>query len=150
MSQRTRIDLSCRSGSVGIDRPLLRRQIRKACGIAGLQAGELSLSLVCDAEIRELNRTHRNLDQPTDVLAFAFQEERRLPDSNLIGDVVVSVDTAKRQAQQRETPLQQVVEDLLIHGILHLLGYDHVASPQRARVMRAKEREIRRSLDEGA
>jgi rRNA maturation RNase YbeY len=149
LARRTRIDFSFRSRSKGIDRELLRKKIARACRIAGLRGGEISLSVVDDSEMRDLNRIYRNINRSTDVLAFAFQEEKGFPHTALIGDVVVSVETARRQARCRNVPLEEEVRDLFIHGICHLLGYDHIGSRRKAVAMKMKEKEIRRILDEG-
>jgi probable rRNA maturation factor len=95
---------------------------------------------VDDAAIRELNRTYRGVDAPTDVLAFPMREGRfgRLaPD--LLGDVAISAETARRQA--RDGALRAELALLLVHGILHLVGYDHHAPVARRRMWR-KQRAI--------
>ena len=108
---------------------------------------ELTISLVDDVEIRRLNRDYRRKDRPTDVLAFAMREGPRVTgDESQLGDVVISLDTAARQAARRGAPLGDEVATLLIHGVLHLLGYDHERSAVEARRMKRKERELRASL----
>ena len=81
--------------------------------------GQLSLTLTDDAAIRELNREWRSVDRPTDVLSFPMD------DDVLLGDLVISVETARRQAEERAYELRDEVRVLLVHGLLHLLGYDH-------------------------
>ena len=103
---------------------------------------ELSLLLVSDREMRVLNRRWRGHDRPTDVLSFPQDAGR----SALLGDVVISVDTARRQAAERRTTLGREGERLLIHGLLHLLGYDHERSAAEARRMARKERAVARWL----
>jgi rRNA maturation RNase YbeY len=114
---------------------------------------ELSLLLTGDADIRELNRTFRGKDRPTDVLSFPQLEEcfaggmeeseRHFhPMRSTLGDVVISVDTALRQAEQLGIRPESRLLALLIHGVLHLLGYDHERSPAEARRMFAREREL--------
>lgn len=104
---------------------------------------ELSLALVTDLEIHILNRRYRQKDKPTDVLSFPLADELQ---PFLLGDVVISVETAARQAQRRHHSLREELQILLVHGILHLLGYDHEASPSEAVRMQRKEREIRALL----
>jgi probable rRNA maturation factor len=108
---------------------------------------ELTVSLVDDAEVRRLNRDYRGKDRPTDVLAFAMREGVRVAgDEPVLGDVVISVDTASRQARRRGLSVADEVRTLLIHGVLHLLGYDHERSPAAARRMTIVERRLRSVL----
>lgn len=109
-----------------------------------LDAAELSIALTDDEEIHELNRVFRRRDKPTDVLAFAMREgvatgERPKEAHEMLGDVVVSVETARRQAARRGRTLEAEVRVLLAHGLLHLVGYDH-ETKKKARVMGAKTR----------
>lgn len=106
---------------------------------------ELSIALVGDREIRKLNAGYRHKDEPTDVLSFPAGDA--LPSGpRLLGDVVISVERAEKQASERKRTLAQEIESLLIHGILHLLGYDHERTREEARVMRALERKVARFL----
>ena len=93
--------------------------------------------------MRRLNAQYRGIDRPTDVLAFAMREGP-FADLNpqVLGDVAISAETALRQARARRHSLAKELTRLLIHGTLHLLGYDHEVSPADARLMRAKEREL--------
>lgn len=101
---------------------------------------ELSLALVKNREIQELNAKYRNKNEPTDVLSFPSQAI--LPTGiQILGDVVISVEQAEKQAGRRKA-LEEEIERLLIHGILHLLGYDHERSRSEARIMRGMERKI--------
>jgi probable rRNA maturation factor len=106
---------------------------------------ELSVALVDNAEIRKLNRKFRAKDYATDVLSFAAEVE--LPSGiRLLGDVVVSVEKAKEQAQERGRSLNEEMAILVIHGIVHLLGYDHERSAREARIMGRLEKRIYRAL----
>ena len=106
---------------------------------------ELSIALVGDQEIRLLNGRYRSRDEPTDVLSFPVEEP--LPTGHrIIGDVIISVEKAARQARQRRRSFEDELEVLLIHGILHNLGYDHERSSDDEREMRAMERRVRREL----
>lgn len=108
---------------------------------------DLTVSLVDDAEVRRLNRDYRGKDRPTDVLAFAMREGVRVAgDEPMLGDVVISLDTAARQARRHGLSVEEEVRTLLIHGVLHLLGYDHERSPAAARKMKAMERQLRSVL----
>lgn len=125
----------------------VRRDARAVLLLLGESAAELSVSLVGDRSIQDLNRRYRGEDRPTDVLAFAMREgEAGGSEPALLGDVVISADTAARQARRRRHSLGTEVQALLVHGILHLLGYDHERSPSEARRMRALEKRLRRLL----
>jgi len=106
---------------------------------------ELSIALVDDGEMRQLNRRYRKQNKTTDVLSFASKE--RLPSGRiLLGDVIISIDQARQQAKERKKSLKAEVVTLLIHGILHLLGYDHERSRRAARIMGDLERKLLREL----
>lgn len=108
-----------------------------------LPEAELSVLLTDDGEIHRLNREHRQKDKPTDVLAFAMDES--VPDpAGILGDVVISLDTAERQARSRRRPLIEEVRFLLAHGLLHLVGYDH-AEPGEKREMVLMTRQLVRA-----
>lgn len=108
--------------------------------------------IVDDAEIAELNQRYLQRSGPTNVLAFPMQEgEFGEISPHLLGDVVISADTAAREGREADIPMVTHLIALLVHGILHLLGYDHEAEPAQAREMDAKSRELlalleRRSL----
>jgi rRNA maturation RNase YbeY len=108
---------------------------------------ELSVVLVDDREMQALNATYRKKNRPTDVLAFSMREGEPAPRTNLLGDVVISVDTAARQAAERGVSVAAEIRTLLTHGILHLLGYDHERSPSEARRMFALQRKLMMRLD---
>ena len=103
---------------------------------------ELSVALVDDEQMRELNRRYRGRDRPTDVLAFPMDSA----DGPLLGDVVISVDTALVQAKLASQALEEEVMVLLLHGILHLLGYDHTGSKLEARRMAAAQAKLTSEL----
>ena len=111
---------------------------------------ELSLLLTDDAEIQTLNKTYRDLDKATDVLSFP-QDEDAVNESGdtLLGDVVISVETAARQAEEHHLSFNEELILLATHGILHLLGYDHGRSPQDARIMQDKTQAVFETLFPG-
>ena len=88
---------------------------------------EVSIKFVGDTRMRRLNREYRGNERTTDVLAFAFREASG-PVSNMLGDVVISIPMALRQAKSFDHSLSEELARLLIHGVLHLVGYDHVRS----------------------
>lgn len=111
-------------------------------------AGEVSILLVDDSYIRELNRQYRGVDGPTDVLSFALQEET--PDvlepvppeeiEEILGDVIISMETARRQAEEYGHSLCREVCYLAVHGVLHLLGYDHLEEVEKKEMRSAEKR----------
>jgi rRNA maturation RNase YbeY len=111
----------------------------------GEASAELGILFVGDQRMRGLNRRYRGQDRTTDVLAFPM---RGVPhsSSHLLGDVVIAVPTAARQAKQGHRSLDEELTVLLVHGILHLCGYDHERSETEARRMHRRERMILRSI----
>lgn len=109
----------------------------------GLPNAELSLLLVNDVQIQALNRRYLRLDKPTNVLAFPMREgEFSVLHPNLLGDLVISVETARRQMKQFGLDEMKMVTLLMIHGILHLLGYEHEETKKGAREMAIKQKEL--------
>jgi probable rRNA maturation factor len=107
----------------GVESKLLSKIAHRALEVLGLSKVELSIVLVSDAQIKRLNKLYRNKDKPTDVLSFPIGE--KVEDWLILGDIVISVDTAKRQAQELGYSLEEELKRLLVHGLVHLLGYDH-------------------------
>jgi rRNA maturation RNase YbeY len=124
----------------------LARNARRLLRGLRLPDAELSLVLVSDRQMRALNRRWRARDRPTDVLSFAQREGPGGAPDGMLGDVVISVDTARRQAAERGSTVGREADRLLIHGLLHLLGYDHERSEAEARRMRRRERALARWL----
>jgi probable rRNA maturation factor len=113
----------------------------------GLPDAELSILLCDDAMIRQLNRRYRKKNKATDVLAFAMQEgPGPSPNPMILGDVVISLPTATRQAAERDRPIIGEVTFLLAHGLLHLLGFDHQTDGEE-REMNAKTAELLAAVD---
>lgn len=110
----------------------------------GCPDAELSVVIVGDDEIRILNRDYLGRDRATNVISFPMQEgEDAGLQPTLLGDVVISADTAARDAAEAGVSLVSEVYFLLLHGILHLAGYDHErGTAEQAQVMEAREREI--------
>jgi probable rRNA maturation factor len=99
----------------------------------GRESAEVSVVFVDDPEMRNLNRNYRGYDKATDVLAFPMNDGRFAAiNPDLLGDIVVCVPAAKRQAEDREHTLERELTVLLIHGLLHLLGYDHQTRTEEA------------------
>jgi probable rRNA maturation factor len=118
----------------------------------GRPDAEIGLSFFGDRRIQTLNRIYRGKNQPTDVLAFPLAHSKQVkpkrdknPPPSFLGDVVISAPTASRQAREQGHTLHREVAWLIVHGILHLLGYDHEKADE-ARRMRRKERALLRHL----
>lgn len=108
-----------------------------------LPDAELSILLVEDAQIQELNRQYLHREKPTNVLAFPMREgEFSVLHPHLLGDLVISVETAWRQSNQFGLKPMEMVTVLMIHGILHLLGYEHEGTRKGAREMAVKQKEL--------
>ena len=108
------------------------------------ETNQLSIVICSDDEIQELNSRYRGKDSPTDVLSFSQLEGREhAPIISSLGDVIISVDTAQKQANNLGVSLEDEILRLLIHGTLHLFGYDHENVPDsEAERMRLKEEDI--------
>jgi probable rRNA maturation factor len=125
----------------------LRKIANRILELLKQDQAELSLALVGNPEIRKLNARFRNKNYPTDVLSFPA--EGGVPTGvRLLGDVVISVDKAKQQARERKRTLDEEMVTLLIHGVLHLLGYDHERSAKDATIMTRLEKKIYGALCE--
>ncbi len=113
----------------------------------GCETSEVSIVIVGDEEITRLNRQYLQRNRPTNVIAFpmASGDAVALP-SPLLGDVVISAETAKRQAEAAGRNAGEEILVLMIHGVLHLLGYDHEKNAAERRKMEAKERELLRRV----
>lgn len=126
--------------AAGDIRAMVRRAARAAAGeIGGEGPVEISILLTDDREVEGLNRHYRDVGAPTNVLAFASGEPAPEPDApRLLGDVVLAFGTVDREASERGLDLNDHVAHLVVHGVLHLLGYDHHA-PAEAEVMEGAE-----------
>lgn len=131
----------------GVDEPALHAAAKTLLEALDEGTSTLSISLVDDATIKALNRQSRGKDAPTDVLSFPMYEpgEEHIGNERFIGDIVISIDTARRQAADYDAPLQRELERLLIHGMLHLLGHDHLEHDERA-AMEAEERRLANAI----
>lgn len=131
---------------------------RKVLSLLGLAEAELSILLVDDKKMRQLNFAYRGADKTTDVLSFPqisekweignekLNKRKKMIKSStshfLLGDVVINLQAAKRQASEHGLSLTEEIRWLLVHGILHLMGYDHEKSKYAGRKMRTKEKEL--------
>ena len=123
---------------VPVSRTRLARSAERALAAVGRRAGHVDVLVVDDAAIKRLNRLHRGVDRRTDVLAYPLEAPGPSP---LVGQIVISADTARRQARRVGVPLTTELDLLVTHGVLHLIGYDD-RDPVEARLMHEREREI--------
>jgi len=130
-----------------IDLRKIRRKAQRILEILGITEKELSILLTDDPTIAELNHRYLQRARPTNVIAFPMQEgPYSKVNPSMLGDVVISVETAQRQATLAGLSVGRVLEMLLVHGVLHLVGYDHEESEEEARRMEEKEAEILQAL----
>ena len=139
-----KITIENRQARQKIRKVLLRKVARKILSASGCPDSQLSILIVDDAMIQEINRDYLGKDRPTNVISFAMQEgEGSGVQPDLLGDVVISAETAERDALEAKTTFESELYFLLLHGILHLLGYDHERGTQDdADRMEAREREV--------
>jgi probable rRNA maturation factor len=132
-----------RQRTVPIHTAAVKKSVLQMMVYLGCSEQEISVVFGNDRLLQELNRTYRNKDRPTNVLAFpqspTYAGE---PASTMLGDVIVSLPTAAREAHALNQSLEERVIYLLLHGLLHLLGYEHEGSAARRRRMEALEQEV--------
>ena len=114
----------------------VRAAAEKVGELYGLADAELSVTLTDNAHIHAMNREYRHIDRPTDVLSFALNESEEPavtggPAVNVLGDIIISVERANEQAAEYGHSLRREVAFLTVHGMLHLLGYDHMEEAER-------------------
>ncbi len=128
---------------VAIDTAAVRERVLQIMVYLGRSDQELSVVFGSDRLLQELNRTYRHKDRPTNVLAFpqspTYEGEPATP---MLGDVIVALPTAAREAHDLQQSLEERVVYLLLHGILPLLGHDHEGSATQRRRMEALERQV--------
>jgi probable rRNA maturation factor len=125
--------------------------------LSGVRRAELGVLFVGEKRIRLLNRRYRGIDRPTDVLSFPQfeglkeikEQQKKAPSAGIpLGDIVICPSVAMKNAARYSTTLKEEIRRLLVHGFLHLLGYDHERGPNEARKMRRKEAELLDALAE--
>jgi probable rRNA maturation factor len=120
--------------------------VRRAAEAAMLDGeappSEISVVLSDDEHIRELNKHHRGMDKPTNVLSFpAARTKAPAGGPRMLGDIVIAFETVEREAREEGKPIENHLSHLVVHGVLHLLGYDH-EDDEEAEMMEARERQI--------
>lgn len=151
------INLENAQEKIDLEETVLKRLQEGIDAVADLnglaEEAEVDVTIVDDEEIHELNRQYRGMDKPTDVLSFALDEgeedEPELiggPEEHLYGDIIISAETALRQAEEYGHGLEREMTYLAVHGMFHILGYDHMTEEDKAE-MRAKEEEALRAIN---
>lgn len=132
---------------------VIRRSVLAALNYEGVEfAAEISVTLTDNVGIHALNKTHRGVDRPTDVLSFPMYEGAELAlfsngDTVELGDIVISLERAREQAREIGNTFLYEVAFLTVHSVLHLLGYDHERSPQEDEEQCAHQKEIMRLIE---
>lgn len=126
----------------------LYKKTEQILNALGCDNHEISIVITDDTQVWDLNRTYRGKDAPTNVLSFPMQEgEFSDITPGLLGDVVISLDTARAEAIAAEISTDERMSQLLIHGILHLIGFDHELGDNQARKMEDKSLELLRLIE---
>lgn len=138
------VSLRNKQKKAAIDTNRLRRGLKRLLKELQRENGELSVLIVDDEQIRAINRDYLERDRPTNVISFAMTEgEGGNIHPELLGDIVISAETAMRDALAGDLPLMDEMEFLMIHGLLHLLGYNHEnVGHEEAERMKRKEQEL--------
>ncbi|HSR11391.1 MAG TPA: rRNA maturation RNase YbeY, partial [Thermodesulfobacteriota bacterium] len=141
--KKSEISLQNLQKRVPVDAARLKRAARRMLGSLGIQGSALSIAVVDDDEITRLNRRYFHRNRPTNVISFPMDSGDSSPlPHKILGDVVISADTAVRHAEEAGSDADDEILFLLIHGILHLAGYDHEKDAAGEKEMEAKEREL--------
>ena len=125
------VDVRCVKKSDSLQMKTLKSLAKFVLNREGIQSGEVSVLITNDRSIQDLNNSFRGENSPTDVLSFCYKEDGPETPVNHLGDVVISQDTATRQAK---IDTQSEVEYLLVHGLLHLVGYQDSTQVERRRM----------------
>ena len=120
-----------------------RRRVQRAAAGVGRRSDAVNLVFVDDREIRRLNRRYRRKDKPTDVLSFGYEAG---PGDDVVGEVFVSLPTLVRDAKRLKLPAQHHAVRIVVHGLLHVAGYDHESERDAARMERRERMALKRVL----
>ncbi|MCI5147187.1 MAG: rRNA maturation RNase YbeY, partial [Candidatus Electrothrix sp. AR3] len=143
-----------RKQTIPLHEELLRQRTFFLLEQVGRAESSLSIVLLDDTAIAEYNQQYRSKQGPTNVLSFPVAEYNIDSDAEIteklahdeLGDILISVDTAQKEAQEKQISLHRWLSELIIHGLLHLLGYDHEQSEAQAAHMQNKERQLFRAI----
>ncbi|RLC25125.1 MAG: rRNA maturation RNase YbeY [Deltaproteobacteria bacterium] len=126
----------------------IRQKTKQILNALGYDTHEISIVITDNAQIQQLNKTYRKVDKPTNVLAFPMQEGKFADITpGLLGDIVISCEKAQQEADSANISIDERISQLLIHGILHLVGFDHETSPGDAQNMENKSLALLRKIE---
>jgi len=101
--------------------------------------GEVEINIIGNKEIKKINKVYRGIDSPTDVLSFAWQEEKSLKNSNFLGQIYLSVQRIKTQSKEYKVSEKEEFSRMLIHGLMHLVGFDHQKEGEAKKMFQKQE-----------
>jgi probable rRNA maturation factor len=135
--------IESRQKKIDVDIPRVRQAVNNILKYLHIDDSEISLLFVDDEGITDINYTYLHRNYPTNVIAFPMREgEYGDINPHILGDIVISVETTRRYSEQEDIPFDDELDYFIIHGLLHLLGYDHEGSETESERMKQKEREI--------
>ena len=143
-----KVSIKNRQRRIKVNRRRITGLLRKALHLLSVPRAELSILLVNDRQMRALNLQYRGLDKTTDVLSFPQSADCSIHDLRftihevILGDIVINLHKARRQADEYGLTMNEEIKRLLIHGLLHLIGYDHEKNGYQGKMMLEKEREL--------
>ncbi|KQC11316.1 MAG: hypothetical protein APR62_10120 [Smithella sp. SDB] len=139
-----KLQIDNNQNKIKIDKRKIRSTVLKILKILDCAEKEISLSFVDDEKIKNLNKQYLEKNRPTNVISFPLQEgEYSNINPNIMGDIVISAETAQRDTLHGNLTLSQEIDFLIIHGILHLLGYNHENTTRKeTHKMRQKEKDL--------
>ena len=147
--QKMSILIQNQQDKVSIDLPRTRQALQTILELLEIEDKEISILIVDDEGIQTINRDYLDRDRPTNVISFSMSEgEFGDVNPSILGDIIISTETAQRDAENHSIPFEDEIDFLLIHGTLHLLGYDHETTESDAEIMKDKERELFFSLNQ--
>lgn len=133
---------------LSFDLDYIRQTAEKLLELVDHAESELSILLVSDSRMTELNSIYRHKDTPTNVLSFPMHDDEDIQrEPILLGDIVISIDTAIRESTEKHVPLENYLTILQVHGLTHLLGYDHERDEQEAQKMASFEKKLLAKLN---
>jgi rRNA maturation RNase YbeY len=136
-----KIEINQRVGKK-INEAWLNKIVERTLGAVGIKRAEISVAIVGDSEMKKLNNFYRRKNKTTDVLSFVYESKKNGGVHPLFGEIIISYPQAVRQAKEYEWSTKQEIKELLVHGLLHLAGFDHERGEREAKKMKKMEQVI--------